>query len=152
MTFYPTRKSTDYIIIHHSLTKDGRVVNWQAIRNYHRGLGWIDVGYHFGLEKINGEVEILVGRPLLAVGAHTKQQNMNARSIGICVIGNYDEHKPAEEYYDKLIPLLAHLLKVFKLTPDRIKAHRDFASYKTCPGKAFDIEELAELVSVYGRF
>lgn len=150
MSIYPVRMSTEFIVIHHSLTKDGQTVNWQAIRNYHKGLGWRDIGYHFGLEMINSQAEILVGRPLLATGAHVKEENMNHRSIGICIVGNFDVVRPSINQIEKLAPFLAHLCKVFMLTPDRVIGHRNFAPYKSCPGKAFDLASLKSLVGSIG--
>jgi len=141
------RATTNKIIIHHSLTEDGKTVSWQAIRNYHINTnGWSDIGYHFGIELIDNSLEILVGRPLLSVGAHTVGQNEN--SIGICCVGNYDIVSPTFKMYAKLAELVANLLIVFKLDINSIYGHRDFAP-KSCPGKLFDINELKRLVSEY---
>ena len=91
ITYTELKQPVEFIVIHHSLTEDGEVVNWQAIKKYHRDKGWTDVGYHFGLDLIGDEVEVMVGRPLNAVGAHVAEQRVNWKSIGICIIGNYDE-------------------------------------------------------------
>lgn len=74
------------LIIHHSLTKDGQVADWGAIRKYHMEVnGWDDIGYHWGIERVGNGVVLQTGRPETMVGAHTK--GMNDQSIGICVVG-----------------------------------------------------------------
>lgn len=145
-SFYPSRWK--WIIIHHSLTKDQKVVDWSAIRKYHKNvLGWSDIGYHMGIEGIRESstrdkvYEILVGRQLNETGAHCKQQGKNRDGIGICLIGNFDLKPPSEEQLEKLIKLVKALMEVFQIPAKNVKRHSDFASYKTCPGKKFPWEE-----------
>jgi len=129
------------IIIHHSLTKDSGTVSWVPIRKYHtETLGWLDIGYHFGIERVDNSYEILMGRMPNVIGAHTKGMNQN--SIGICLVGNFDTAPPSKEQWDKLIQLCLYLMSVYNISVNNIYGHRDFASYKSCPGKMFDIEKL----------
>jgi N-acetylmuramoyl-L-alanine amidase len=76
------------IVVHHSLTQDGNVVDWGAIRNYHKSLGWNDIGYHCGLELVDGKYQYQTGRPLDMTGAHTI--GLNDTHLGICMVGNFD--------------------------------------------------------------
>lgn len=132
-------KKWEYIILHHSLTKDSQTVSTQAIRRYHVDtLGWQDIGYHFLIEKVNDQYEILMGRPLDVSGAHTK--GMNGKAIGVCFVGNFDDMKPSLEQIKAGIKLIRGLCNVFAIPIENIKAHHDFASYKTCPGKMFDMK------------
>ena len=137
----------EYIIIHHSLTKDGQVVDTQAIRRYHTEVkGWAGCGYHFLIEKVNNEYEVLVGRTLDRVGAHTL--GWNTKGMGICFVGNYDIEEPPKEMIDVSIPLI-HWLRMDQTPPIpyiKIVGHNTFASYKTCPGKMFDINKILRKV------
>ena len=139
----------EYIIIHHSLTKDSGTVSWQAIRRYHKNeLGWRDIGYHFGIEDVNGEYEVLVGRNLNDTGAHCKEQGMNNKSVGICFVGNFDEGKPDNKLWDKGVNLVKGLSDILHISPSKIFGHRYFAGYKSCPGNLFDIDKFKYEVSV----
>ena len=120
-----------YIIIHHSLTSDNRIVSWQAIRKYHLSKGWGDIGYHFGIELINDEYEILLGRMIDETGVHTI--GMNDKSIGICAVGNFDIETPNQRLLVKLSRLIEALVTQLNISKENIRGHYEYAP-KTCPG------------------
>lgn len=141
----------EYIILHHSLTEDGQTVNWQAICKYHiETNGWNDVGYHYGLERIGDKYEILKGRMDNETGAHCL--GFNDKSIGICLIGNYDITPPSMEQYALLAKLVHSLMGIYGIKNDKIIGH--FESYglldkpiaKTCPGSRFSMNEFRRMV------
>lgn len=123
------------VILHHSLTKDAKVVDFNAIKRYHiHTNGWRDIGYHYIIEFVNGSVRTFKGRSTNVSGAHTKGHN---DSIGVCVVGNFDLAPPSQEHMEELYKLLDDLEKEFGGI--EIKGHCDY-SYKTCPGKKFPLE------------
>lgn len=142
--FKPTK-----IIIHHSLTKDSQTVSWGAIRKYHiETLGWGDIGYHVGVELVGNHYEVFLGRPWDKVGAHTRGQNKD--SLGICFVGNYDLEEPSKEMLIEGGKLIHMWMKLFAISFKKICPHRHFATYKTCPGRQFDIDTLfATIPSIY---
>ena len=133
------------IIIHHSATKDSGTLSWAAIRRYHtHNNGWLDIGYHAGIELINYEYECLYGRPDTMDGAHTA--GANHESLGFCFVGNYDQIAPTPEMLAAAARrVIAPWVKAFGISLDNIKPHRDF-SQKTCPGKLFDMGDLLSMV------
>jgi len=168
-----------YIMLHHSLTKDGATVSWQAMRHYHRSYRidgvivgeeeynsrlleesslrqikkgrvfeppWKDIAYHYGIELINDQYEILVGRPLDQEGAHCYQQEMNRKAIGICFVGNFDESPVPMEQWNKGIIFVASLVKLLDIPYNFIVGHRDYAP-KSCPGKLFEVDQFRKAVS-----
>ena len=137
-----------YIILHHSLTKDSDTVSWGAIRDYHLGLGWDDIGYHFGIEEVGDYVETFLGRLPDESGAHCKEAGMNHKSIGICLVGNFDFAPPGEKIWEKAVELVSWLCEIYKIDPINVRAHRSYASYKTCPGRLFDISKFRQNVKM----
>lgn len=141
----------EYLIIHCSATKDGAVKDWEAIRNYHvRENGWSDIGYHYGIESVHGEIVIEVGRSESEAGAHCKHAGMNKKSLGICVVGAYDVVPPSEEKLTVLRGLVKQLMKEYSIPRNRVLGHREAQLLeldrptKTCPGLRFDMEAFRE--------
>jgi N-acetylmuramoyl-L-alanine amidase len=159
-----------YIVIHHSFTKDSKIVDWNAIRKYHMSyayngeiitreeahklLGngerikrpWKDIGYHFGIEKIDNVYEILVGRMMDEKGAHCIQQGMNNKSIGICCIGNFDDELPPQKQMELCIKLVRSLMNIFNISRENVVGHREYASYKSCPGSKWSMDEFRKII------
>ena len=127
-----------YIILHHSLTKDGKTVSWNAIRQYHLRKGWNDIGYHFGIELVGSRYEILTGRLLNSPGAHCRL--MNQISIGICFVGNFDIEEPPPEQLVIGRGLIRSMMDIFSIENDHIKGHCAY-SKKSCPGHLFPLGE-----------
>ena len=165
-----TVKLPEYIILHHSLTPDGETVSWSAIRNYHiswayesaivtpeRGeqllsegktvkKPWTDIGYHFGIELVGDRYEILTGRMITESGAHCTQHNMNKNSVGICFIGNFDNEPPPQEQWNLGIKFTKSLMAVLEIPAANVHGHREYAPYKTCPGRQFNLKAFRGLL------
>lgn len=142
-----------HIVIHHSLTEDGDTVNWGAIRRYHMvERGWTDIGYHFGIERIAGAYEVMLGRMPDQEGAHCKELNMNKRAFGICCVGNFDANGMPMSQINKMARLVEYLMDTYGIPLANVLGHREVGlmsgsdwrldEYKTCPGKLVDMDEL----------
>ena len=136
------------IVIHHSLTKDSATVSWDAIRRYHTEvLGWSDCGYHYGLELVGDVYKVMNGRAPWIDGAHCKEEGMNRLSLGICLVGNFDLEPPPARLWQAALLFVRGLIIPKDIQPDRVFGHREFAPYKSCPGKMFDMEKFREELS-----
>lgn len=134
----------DKIIIHHSLTEDGETVSWNAIRDYHVKIkGWRDVGYHYGIELVGNQYDIFKGRMDNEVGAHCLGFNDN--SIGICVVGNFDQQAPNERQLALLKKLCRSLMDIYGIKIENVLGHwetfemRNVPIEKSCPGVKFSM-------------
>jgi N-acetylmuramoyl-L-alanine amidase len=145
----------EYIVIHHSLTKDGTTKDWDAIRRYHiETNGWSDIGYHHGIERINGVLTPQVGRPEFMAGAHAKEVGMNEKSLGVCVVGNFDLAAPDIEMLRMLKSLCLAIMVNYSIPAQKVIAHRDVGlmagfdwqkgQFKACPGTRFPMAALRD--------
>lgn len=133
------------IILHHSLTKDSDTVSWGAIRNFHiNDNHYSDIGYHFGIEKLRGQTEILIGRFVNKTGAHCK--GSNSGSIGICFVGNFDVEIPPKESWNVGIKLVTFLMAEYNIK--EVVGHTELNPHKTCPGKLFDLDRFRREVGL----
>jgi hypothetical protein len=164
-----------HVVIHHSFTGDSTLPDAVAIRNFHtsyrqggdiiteaqyfekRDAGesglvrpWKDIGYHWVLERLSDNRPWFIkGRSMMMPGAHCKENGMNRRAIGVCAVGNFDLAPPPEDLFERLADEVAWLCRMYRIPIENIHGHRDFASYKSCPGEKFDMEYFRERVSDY---
>lgn len=121
----------DKIILHHSASPmDSTTIH--DIHRWHLQRGWLGCGYHY---VIHEDGSIFQGRPLNTVGAHAR--GYNERSIGICVVGNFEVEYPNLYQQEALGRLLLHLIND-KLSGQSLSIirHKDISS-TLCPGRNF---------------
>lgn len=131
--------------MHHSLTEDGPTVSWGAIRKYHMQVnGWLDIGYHYGIEMVGDHYEIFKGRMDDQVGAHCMGFN---DTIGICLVGNFDLAAPNPAQLALLKKICNSLMYIYGIKVPDILGHwetyglRGVPVEKSCPGIKFNMDE-----------
>lgn len=137
------------IIIHHSATDRGSAESFDRVhreeRKWENGLG-----YHFVIGNGNGmgDGEVAVGKRWLEQldGAHIKGEkgvNLNSQSIGIALVGNFENYLPTAKQLAALKGLLNFLRAECSISLGNITGHKDLSSNKTlCPGHHFYLDEL----------
>ncbi len=146
---YTTRKDGRewrYVVIHHSATNEG---NAKRFDRYHREVkGFPEgLGYHFviGNGKGSGDGEVEVGRRWLEQlpGYHCDNSYMNEYSIGICLVGNFNEDTPTERQLVSLAKLIVKFMENYGIHPWNVYGHQDAnLNYTECPGKNFPMKRL----------
>lgn len=126
-----------FIVLHHSLTRRD-ITTFTAVNNYHKqkwnfksALGYY-IGYHY---FIDCQGKVYQGRKDEEVGAHCQEARKNFNSLGICLAGNFDIELPSQAQEKSLKTLITDLMAKHKIPGANLKFHRDYAPYKTCPGK-----------------
>lgn len=141
---YPEKVSK--IFIHHTATTKGLDDPKEAIRDiyyYHTiGRGWGDIGYNYVIDLEGNIYEGRAGGESV-VGAHAGPGNRG--SIGIAILGNYNDEKLTAKSLQTLKELLSQLTKMYGIDPvgtsyfrgvksPNIMGHREIMS-TSCPGE-----------------
>lgn len=120
-----------------------RLLFVKRIQRYHQlDRGWADIGYHY---LIGPDGKVFEGRDVALIGSHcggtppagVKRKFSNTGSVGISVIGNYDDEKPSAQAIDSLNRLLGYLMSCYSISADNLFGHFEAWATppKTCPGK-----------------
>jgi peptidoglycan hydrolase-like protein with peptidoglycan-binding domain len=138
---YTKRTKTDMIILHH-FAGDGNVLSVHA-QHILKGDRGIDYNIVVQLDGV-----AVWGRGIEYEGGHVRNygvsDGMNARSIGICCQGNFDERKMPTEQKETLFRVIRDCLKKYT-TIKTIVGHGDL--YATaCPGKNYPLKEAKALL------
>jgi murein DD-endopeptidase MepM/ murein hydrolase activator NlpD len=133
-----------YIVIHHSGLDTGTV---KAMDRYHREVRHMENGlaYHFVIGNGNGmgdgEIAVCPRWTRQLDGGHLISQSQNQFSLGICLVGNFDQHKPAPKQMQRLTALVQALMTRCQVSPDQVKTHQQINVVHTrCPGRFFPTE------------
>ena len=141
-----------HIVLHHSLT-DRDTTRASSINRYHaQTLGWGRIGYHFVIEGDGKLVDCAqYGTTRDKVGYHCKQNNMNYISFGICLTGNFDVEDPSTKQLETLKSVVLSLAGKYDIPEHNFHFHREFATYKSCPGNRLDKETIKKFIFEKGK-
>ncbi|ODS31817.1 MAG: N-acetylmuramoyl-L-alanine amidase [Candidatus Scalindua rubra] len=134
----------EYVVLHHSATDEGNASNFDR---YHREKRkWLHgLAYHFvignGKGSGNGEIEVGERWKKQLHGAHTADMDFNRISIGICLVGNFEEdNEPTHNQIESLQSLINYLSKRYNIPKSSIIKHNQVTQKGTaCPGKKFSL-------------
>ena len=164
------------LVLHHSASPDGQIRDWDGIRKYHTSYrvdfkmvtkvefmhlleikdgtvfqgAWSDIGYHWGVERVENQLQAIPGRPMAKIGAHSAVKGasgmFNVKYIGFCVVGNYDVSAPDKELWEFCLKAVRTFMEHFRFPSGHVIGHREVFQklgvpvQKSCPGKAWNME------------
>lgn len=118
---YAYSREIDLLVVHHTAVKvagDKRsgVERVRAIYQYHAvNRKWGDVGYHYLIDE-DGQVYEGKSGGKYVVGGHAYCHNVN--TLGIALLGNFEDEKPTQDQMKALQWLLADLAEEYDVNLD----------------------------------
>jgi LysM repeat protein len=143
-----TRGRWKHIVIHHSGTNEG---SGKGMDRYHREERHMENGlaYHFVIGNGNGMKagEVFIGKRWTNQldGGHLAIPDLNANSIGICLVGNFEKTVPSATQLDTLEALVRALQAKLALPDSAVTTHTKIHKNHTkCPGRRFPMDAFAK--------
>lgn len=133
-------RNIDKIILHHTSDEVGDWRGNQSILGYkkmYEDKGWIS-GPHLFIAPEG----IYLFTDINIQGTHANDGNKD--SIGIEMVGNYDDSFPNNHVWKNTELVLINLLRKFNLRIKDIHFHREYNNQKSCPGRAVTKREIRE--------
>jgi N-acetyl-anhydromuramyl-L-alanine amidase AmpD len=78
-------------------------------------------------------------------GAHAGNALINARGIGICLIGDFEKTAPSTRQLDALRKLVVQLAGRYQISRRQVIGHSSVRSTQ-CPGRLFPLRKIQEAV------
>jgi len=148
------RQTVRWIIVHHTAelydNPESRVDNakyqmpglFKGVLEKKQG----DVNYHYVIDKIKEDYAPIIARPHVYLCEWDDiPADINNRAIHVALMGNYDFKVPEKRCYEILAyKVLNPFLKMFRLSPAKIKFHNEISSDEdlSCPGAFVDKETI----------
>jgi hypothetical protein len=159
-------RTVTHIILHHSAT-DARLATgdpdgarlWSAIERNHRGRwagtvpGYI-CDYHFGIGPTG---VVFAGQPLAMVAFNCGNARLNAVSVAVCFLGNFQTMRMPSAQRVAGIQLLQTLCAAHSIPVSCVLLHREVPDERTgapgftaCPGRWFPSEAIRSALGLRG--
>jgi N-acetylmuramoyl-L-alanine amidase CwlA len=137
-------RKIDKIILHHT---------WDTIKEWQEGKVSIEYykemyekkGWEAGPHLFVAPEGIWLFTDIREKGRHANEGNLG--SIGIEIVGRYDDKTPSGEVWENTEAVIRTLIKKFNLSLKDIHFHREYNTDKSCPGNAVTKKWLIEKLS-----
>jgi hypothetical protein len=117
------------VVVHHTAISDASPEEIQSL--HMDGRGFADIAYHF---LIDSEGNIYEGREINVRGAHV--QGFNTGSVGVVLMGNFNEVEPSQSQLESLEKLVDYLRYTYEIR--YLVGHKDYPDQSPdgteCPG------------------
>lgn len=152
--YWPNRWK--YIVIHHSAGDYGNIEHLQKIHDQRQSKDPIHaIAYHYiignGKGMEDGTVASDMRKQFNLWGVHVSRNNRdrNARGLGICIIGNIDQHQMTAKQYKSLIELTKTLMNRYGIEAENVGFHGKIPGESTrCPGRYFPYESFRKEIGI----
>lgn len=134
-----------YIVAHHSAIEQGNARIYGAAHK-RRGMSG-GLAYHFvignGIDSGDGEIEVGPRWHQQLRGGHVRSSAVNDAGIGICLVGNFQNHAPTAKQREAFTRLVDYL-RANCVAPDcKFTVHKWVdRNHTVCPGKHFPYTEM----------
>lgn len=150
------RRSVNEVHLHHTWQPNHKTwkgaASVRGMRNYHKGLGWIDIAQHV---TIGPDGSIWIGRnwnfPPASNGRPNRNGNRQLGPFMIETVGNFDKGNDVLEgpQLRAVLAVIGIIMDHFHLeTYPALRFHRQLGSPKTCPGTSIDYDHMVNLVNM----
>jgi hypothetical protein len=141
-----TERPWRWIVVHHSASDTGSAAIFDA---FHRNTRhWDELGYHFvignGTGSADGLVEVGSRWPKQKWGAHCRVgdiEEYNNFGIGICLVGDFEKHRPTAAQTAALTKLVDYLATKYNIDDSHIIGHGTVDDTK-CPGRNLPVSSV----------
>ena len=155
-----TRKPVKWIILHHTSelydVPESRIDNAKfQMQGLVKGVlekKQGDINYHYVIDRIKEDYIPIVCRPFPYLCEWNDiSDDINDRAMHIALMGSYDFKIPEKRMYQVLAyRLLNPMLKMFKISPNKIKLHSEVSSDDiSCPGDFIDKTKIISMTRKY---
>jgi hypothetical protein len=110
----------------------------------------LDLNFHFLIERIGDDFEILLGRPMSSLCQYDDiPKNINDVSIHIGIMGNCKFYIPENRFYKILAyRIVTPLIQMTRINRPRVFLHSEVSEKKIeCPGPLFEKERLTSIIN-----